>query len=399
MFDREKVEVFEITMKLKDQYGNHQANLQIHIEDVNDEPPILDQVNGVIKLRDDSDPGLFIIKMNATDKDQNNGFTYLLKETYGKFMIDKNNGVIKSYGRFNYRLEPEYNLTVIVIDHGSPPCESNQTFTIEITNGNRYQPVFKNSPFIFQVNESASAGYWIGQVSATDDDQGANGNLTYDIIGGNKNYAFAIEKNGTVRVNNSKALDYEMTKIFNLTVKVSDCGTNPKSSRTTLLIFLEDINDNFPEFKSADFVSVHLEIPEKGLVFTVYAMDADSSKNGYNKIRYSQLNLNNIFVTDPLTGEVRTKSKLTNVKMYTMNFQACDAGGNCANQTVSLSTYTNTPNVVQVDEGEQNAFVTDVNATDGDLNVFYSLISCNEYFTINSTSVSFFLLSVLFFCS
>lgn len=389
LLDREVVEMQELTMEVKDWYGAHQANLTITVEDINDELPILDHVKKVIEISDDSQPGLMIIKMNATDKDKNSGFTYFLEETYGKFVIDANSGVIRTCGRFNNHLKSRYNLTVVVLDHGSPPLESNQTLSIKITDGNRCQPIFRKPIFVITINESTRRGHSIGQVNATDCDQGDNGKFIFQINQrNNKINAFAIDKfNGTVWVNNSNALDYEKIHTFNLTVEVRDSGINPKSSSAILLVNLQDINDNYPEFKSPEFVSLRLPIVNDTLLFILRAVDADSNKDGYNKIEYFQLNLNQIFRTDPETGEVWSKSKLLRtVKMYNVNFKACDKGGNCAKTSVKLSTYSDIPNIVQVNEGVQDAFVIDVNATDNDSGVFYTLTSCHEYFTINSST-------------
>lgn len=393
LLNREVVEMQELTMEVKDRYGSHQANLTINIEDVNDELPILDPVKKVIEISDDSKPGLIIIKMNATDKDKNSGFTYFLEETYGKFMIDANSGIIRTCGRFNNHLKSKYNLTVVVLDHGSPPLESNQTLIIKITDGNRCQPIFTKQIFVITINELTPRGHSIGQVNATDCDQGDNGKFIFQINQrNNKINAFAIDKfNGTVWVNNSNALDYEKIHTFNLTVEVRDSGINPRSSTAILLVNLQDINDNYPEFQSPEFFSLRLPIVNDTLLFILRAVDADSNKNGYNKIEYIQLDFTQIFRTDRETGKVWSKSKLLKTaKMYNVNFKACDKGGNCAKQSVKLSTYSDIPNIVQVKEGVQNAFIIDINATDNDSGVFYTLTSCHEYFTINSSTVSLF---------
>ena len=75
----------------------------------------------------------------------------------------------------------------------------------------------------FSINENSVNGQQVGTVVATDPDAGQT--LTYSIISGNTNNAFAINSStGALSVNNSAALNYEAITSFGLTVRAQDNG-------------------------------------------------------------------------------------------------------------------------------------------------------------------------------
>ena len=82
-------------------------------------------------------------------------------------------------------------------------------------------PIIANQ--IFSINENSANGSMVGIVIATDPDAGQT--LTYSIISGNTNNAFAINSStGALSVNNSVALNYETITSFGLTVRAQDNG-------------------------------------------------------------------------------------------------------------------------------------------------------------------------------
>ncbi|MGC1243413.1 MAG: cadherin domain-containing protein [Chryseosolibacter sp.] len=119
------------------------------------------------------------------------------------------------------------------------------------------------------LDENSGNGIGVHTVSATDD----NGDvLVYSITGGNANSAFTIDSGtGLITVNNSLALDAEVSPVFTLVVEVSD-GT--LTNNAVITVALNDMNESPPVAQDA-ILSLD-ENTINGLVFhNVTATDPD----------------------------------------------------------------------------------------------------------------------------
>jgi Ca2+-binding RTX toxin-like protein len=89
-----------------------------------------------------------------------------------------------------------------------------------------------------QVAENSAVGTAVAQVNASDAD---GDTLTYSIIGGNTNNAFAVNSStGAITVNTPSALNFETIPVFNLQVQVSDGSL---TSSSILQVRLTDVNE------------------------------------------------------------------------------------------------------------------------------------------------------------
>ncbi len=93
------------------------------------------------------------------------------------------------------------------------------------------------TPTQFLIGENSVNGAYIGVVPAADQDAGQT--LTYSIVGGNTNNAFAINAaTGVLSVNNSAALVYGTTPQFNLTVRATDNANPSRSGDAAVTVYL-----------------------------------------------------------------------------------------------------------------------------------------------------------------
>jgi GH35 family endo-1,4-beta-xylanase len=108
-------------------------------------------------------------------------------------------------------------------------------------------PIVQNSspvmtPASFNIAENPNVGNVIGMVSASDADAGQA--LTYSIVGGNTNNAFAIDSvTGQVTVANAGPVDYETNSLFYLMVRVSDNGVTPMIDQIIVPIAVSNVDD------------------------------------------------------------------------------------------------------------------------------------------------------------
>lgn len=91
---------------------------------------------------------------------------------------------------------------------------------------------------VFYIDENLAAGSIVDTIIATDPN---NDPITYTIVSGNINDAFALNSNtGILTVNNSMAIDYETTPVFNLIVEAGDGNSAPV--RASIEVHLNDLN-------------------------------------------------------------------------------------------------------------------------------------------------------------
>jgi hypothetical protein len=116
------------------------------------------------------------------------------------------------------------------------------TITINITDASDEKPVMNDQTFA--VDENKANGSLVGTIVVTDlDASDAAGNaFTFTIDSGNTNNAFTIVNNTReIRVNNSAALNFEVTQSFTLGVTVKDSGQN--SDTATITINVNNLNE------------------------------------------------------------------------------------------------------------------------------------------------------------
>ncbi len=129
--------------------------------------------------------------------------------------------------------------TTITIDNNDTD-EDPFTFPVtgEITGSN--QP--PDLSYIFYLDENSPVGTMLGAVVATDLEGDP---LTYSILSGNTNNAFAIgSTTGVITVNDESAIDFETTPVFSLIVQADD--GNGGVSMVDITINLNDIIDENP---------------------------------------------------------------------------------------------------------------------------------------------------------
>jgi len=127
----------------------------------------------------------------------------------------------------------------------------------------------------FNVDENSPNVTIVGTVIATDPDAGQA--LTYSIINGNTDNAFQINSSsGELTVDNSSALDFETTPIFNLTIQVMDNGQGNLIDQAVVTVNLNDVNEN-PNIDDQAF-NVDENSTNGTIAGTVIASDPDNGQ-------------------------------------------------------------------------------------------------------------------------
>ncbi|XP_041483662.1 protocadherin-23-like [Lytechinus variegatus] len=304
--------------------------LSIRVIDVNDQPPRFEQSIYTMNVSESQGPGTYVGTVVATDLDSgiNGKITYELPEEIarGLFTINSTTGEIRTISILDREQKDSYVVTVYAMDGAFPARYDMATVLIFVMDINDNNPVFAPPTFDITLPENQSPGV-IHNAIATDADEGPNGDLIYEITGGDPNNAFSIGQS-TGALSTLRALDREDLAMYTLVITARDQGTSPRSGTTTIRVTVTDLNDNDPVF---DTMSYYKSIPENtainSSILTVVADDADEGLNGdvYYTIDNTTVGL---FTIDPEEGEIMTTGKFDYEKetRYTFQVTATDSG-------------------------------------------------------------------------
>ena len=287
--DFESKESYLLTVKATDggdPQRSRTAQVNITVKNINDNTPAFVPTSPVVFVSEAIAIGTNILGFNATDEDGNR-LTFSIKSgnIENTFAIDKNTGVLSTNASLDRETIPIYNLTVAVSDKNAGSSSDSarsggedptQNLAVIVTDENDNGPIFDPSSYSANVTENAAAGVVV-IVTATDKDEGDNAKITYSIDSISKN-TFNIDPT-TGSISTKSPLDYEKGSRYEITVTAKDSGTPSLSSTAKVVVMVEDLNDNNPNFPG-DYSTSLQENTAEGAVIRVEASDPDSGVNG-----------------------------------------------------------------------------------------------------------------------
>ena len=158
-------------------------------------------------------------------------------------------------------------------DGGQPSLSGSYYLTVVVTDVNDNAPVITIDPSELTVPENQSPSLLAVNITATDADSDASGDVTFRIL--ESNTPFTLSSEGELFL--SESLDYDTgVRSYALTILATDGGSPPLNSTAQLVILVGEVNDNFPTFSQTSYsASIREEQDPTYFVVTVSATDAD----------------------------------------------------------------------------------------------------------------------------
>ncbi|XP_063360334.1 cadherin-23 [Cydia amplana] len=269
--DRETRASFTLVVEAWDNYQfgylsgesrNAFKQIVVHIEDVNDNPPILQLPSDCVTISEFHKHREPIVAVSATDADDNaspNGrvqFRLVSGKGYDLFRFeqvggDANTGRLFAKQSLKDRFG-NYSLTVEAKDLGTPQNVVRGELRLCVTDFNDHAPVFVHPPqnVTIKVPENATIGTVVVEVRAIDADIGANGAVRYRVRrdAGAAWRAFSVHAtSGALRT--AVSLHRDTTARYQLRIEAYDLGLpTPLSSDLDLTIYVQDVDSYRPRF-------------------------------------------------------------------------------------------------------------------------------------------------------
>lgn len=277
-------------------------NVELEILDINDNAPVFRRETMHLDVLEATPPGERFSLTNAVDADvgANSIKTYYLSESK-YFNIDIQTGSDGSKyvdlvlsGQLDREEQAVHSLILTAVDGGVPPRSGTASIIINVLDINDNAPSFSQPVFTVSVLENSAVGTVVITLNATDLDEDTNAQLiySYTLYTSEKTQElFSLDPNsGEIKVKG--VIDYEESHSFEMHIQAQDRGTNPLSGHCKVMVFVTDLNDNYPEVTIKSLKRAVAEDVSVGtLIAVVSVSDRDSGGNGEVDLTLSQQEL------------------------------------------------------------------------------------------------------------
>ncbi|XP_068449764.1 cadherin-related family member 2 [Clinocottus analis] len=269
------------------------ATVTIKIIDANDESPKFQHAVYKLNVTEHSPVGTILDTLTADDPDtmDEGKITYsLLPDSIRLYFdVEPRTGAVfvKNATLLDREVRSLYSATLQARDTDNKPGSTELEITLIDINDKA--PIINRDTYREFVKEGESLKLKIEATDADDSDT-ENSQIVFGIVPNQFSNNFTINADTGVLTNmgelDREALDPKLNGMIELNVTATDKGTPPLSSMVTVIITLEDINDNTPQFKAPSYTFSVKEGEKGAFVGSVQAEDLDQTAE-FDRISFS----------------------------------------------------------------------------------------------------------------
>lgn len=348
--DREMADIYSILVKAtdmalpQDERKTATATVVVKVLDDNDNYPQFSERTYTVQVSEDKwDDTNIVAHIRATDADDGSNaairYAIIGGNTQSQFAIDSMSGDVSLVKPLDYESVRSYRLVIRAQDGGSPAKSNTTQLLVNVLDANDNSPRFYTTQFQEAVLESVPVGYNIVRVQAYDADEGANAEITYSIPDRKDTLPLAVDPR-TGWIHTVKQLDREETSRYTFQVVATDGGVPPRSASSSVVLSIQDVNDNDPSFSPNFYEAAMAEDQPPGTpVIIVTATDPDEDSrlhyeitSGNTRGRFAITSQNGrglITIAQPLDYKQE--------KRFILTVTASDSGGRTDTATININ--------------------------------------------------------------
>ncbi|XP_074012177.1 protocadherin gamma-A2-like [Numenius arquata] len=265
--------------------------IEVEITDINDNAPSFREAETELRVSETTSPGWRFPLRDAKDPDvgRNSLQSYELSgDEHFSLAVQAGPGgdqrpelvLVKALDREEAAF---HELVLRASDGGEPPRTGTARIRVLVLDANDNAPAFSQAEYTVRVAEDVPVGSVLVTVTATDADEGINGDVKYIFhkISDVSSELFNLDS-GTGKISIKEVLDFEEISSHELEVQARDGGVLFDTAK--VMITVTDVNDNVPEISVRSAVTeISEDAPPGTVVALLHVQDRDSGVNGQVK--------------------------------------------------------------------------------------------------------------------
>ncbi|XP_034739128.1 cadherin-related family member 2 [Etheostoma cragini] len=291
-FEKKQQMILQVIATDEETNDHSTATVTINIKDANDNSPKFQQDTYKLEVAEHSQVGKVLGTITAEDPDtmDQGNITYrLLPESILLYFdVEPQTGTIfvKNATLLDREVRSLYSATLQARDTDDKPGTT--VLEITVTDINDHAPVINREYYQEFVREGGELELKIEATDA-DDSETENSKIVFGIEPSRYSDNFTIDANTGVLRNKGEldreALDPKLKGRIELNVTATDKGSPPLSTMVTVIIIVEDVNDNTPKFEASKYKFSVREGELGAFVGSVQAEDLDQTAE-FNRISF-----------------------------------------------------------------------------------------------------------------
>lgn len=305
----------ELTIRASDGLYQDTALVKIFLTQAPNTSLQFDQIVYRATVKENLQDRKAVVILGAQGNHLNDTLSYFLLNGTDMFHMVKSAGVLQTRGMvFDREEQDTYEVAVELRDNRTPQRVAQALVRVSVEDVNDNPPQFKHLPYYTIIQDGTEPGDVLFQVSATDQDLGVNGAVTYAFA---EDYTYFRIDPYLGDISLKKPFDYQALNKYHLKVIARDGGTPSLQTEEEVLVTVR--NKSNPLFQSPYY---KVRVPENITLYTPILHTQARSPEGlrliYNIVEEEPLMLFTtdfktgvLTVTGPLDYESKTKHVFT----------------------------------------------------------------------------------------